>query len=62
VVQVNQDVVKAKVTYFHDHTIIANFIGEKPSLNAFNAWLIFLNQKMGVKVMFECFLGKGFSC
>jgi hypothetical protein len=62
VVRVNLDVVKAKITYLHDHTIITSFIGKKLSPNAFNAWLVFLNQKVGGKVMFECFLGKGFSC
>jgi hypothetical protein len=62
VVRVNQDVVKAKMTYLHDHTIIASFIGEKPSPNSFNFWLVFLDQKVGGKVMFECFLGKRFLC
>lgn len=60
VVQVNENVVKGEITYLHDHTIIASFIGEKPSPNAFNAWLVFLNQKVGVKVLFDCSLGKGF--
>jgi hypothetical protein len=43
VVRVNQDVVKVETTYLHDHTIIASFIGKKPSPNAFNVWLAFLN-------------------
>ncbi len=60
VVQVNQDVVKAKMAYLHDHTVIASFIEKKPSFNAFNVWLVFLNQKMGGKVLFNCSLGKGF--
>jgi hypothetical protein len=62
VVRVNQDVVKAKMTYLHDHTIIASFIEEKPSPNSFNVWLVFLDQKVWGKVMFECFLGKRFLC
>jgi hypothetical protein len=33
---------------------------KKPSPNAFNVWLDFLNQKVGGKVLFDCFLGKGF--
>ncbi len=36
VVWVNQDVVKAKMAYLHDHTVIVSFIGEKPFPNAFN--------------------------
>jgi hypothetical protein len=44
----------------HDHTIIASFIEEKPSFNAFNVWLVFLNQKVGGKMLFNCSLGKGF--
>jgi hypothetical protein len=48
------------MAYLHDHTIIASFIGEKPSPNAFNAWLAFLNQKVKGKVLFDCSLGKRF--
>jgi hypothetical protein len=60
VVRVNEDVVKTKMAYLHDHTIIASFIGEKLPPNAFNAWLAFLNQKVGGKVLFDCSLGKRF--
>jgi hypothetical protein len=60
VVQVNQDVVKVEMLYLHDHTIILSFIEKKPSPNAFNAWLVFLNQKVEGKVLFNCSLGKGF--
>jgi hypothetical protein len=48
------------MAYLHDHTIIASFIEEKPSPNAFNAWLAFFNQKVGGKVLFDCSLGKSF--
>jgi hypothetical protein len=60
VIQVNQDVVKAKIPYLHDHTIIASSIKEKSSPNAFNVWLDFLNQKVGGKVLFDCSFGKRF--
>lgn len=59
VVRVVEDV-KTEMAYLHDHTIITNFIGEKPSSNPFNVWLVFLNKKMGDKVLFDCFLGKRF--
>lgn len=48
------------MAYLHDHTFIASFIGEKPSPNAFKAWLVFLNQKVGGKVLFNCSLSKRF--
>ncbi len=37
-----------------------SFIKDKPSPNAFNVWLAFLNQKVGGKVLLDCSLGKGF--
>jgi hypothetical protein len=57
VTQVNQDVVKAEMAYLHDHTNIISFIEKKPSPNAFNVWLVFLNQKVRGKVLFNCSLG-----
>jgi hypothetical protein len=60
VVHVNQDVVRTEMAYLQDHSVIVNFVGEKPSTITFNVWFAHLNQKAGAKVMFDYSLGRGF--
>jgi hypothetical protein len=43
----SQDVVKVEMDYLQDHAIITCFVEDKTSYLVFNAWITYLNQRMG---------------